>query len=640
MTPPTQRTRIQAVAFSLMLVAAVFAGTVTFSASVGAAVNSSTFEVTDDPVTPDGTITVEGNLDSTGDVTFLVQDPDDDDIATVTKTVQNTDFSVTIDLSTMSFGDGLDDGEARLSADTGSGFKSAEAQDTFVVDDEYPTVTIDSPDDGANLTGAPTITGTASDDAGLDTVEVSIQRSDGKYYTGSGWQSSETWLRTSGTTDWSYDTSAQGISSDDAFTVSVRATDEAGQTRSYSSGPPTPDANTLRVDYTVDTTKPSISGVTVTEKDGDDTVEVGDTVKVSATVTDATAGVDTVTTDASALGGPDSLTLSHTSGDTYFDSFTVSDPSASDGSVSLTVTASDYFGSTRTDTDSVTLETAIDSVDSLRVHSEFVGVVEDTNTSIRVTADGVRDAQGNLVASGGAGTETATLEIAGTSYDVDVDDGAVDARIDPTEITDDVSTGSTTVSIAEADAQSDTDAVRLVHEANGLEEGYQVEGTPMDTSDVVFQNVSDVTTYDPTATNTKWVSPDENQAGEGYYVYGTDSSARIGYTYEETGQLHSRYLHEGYNLVAATPDLNSGSSVTVDGDLGEGVTVSDSDVTVYVRDESEDLTDPSGDADVSAFTTASGSETLSDYEGYFVYLDSGEDIRTVDAEGYDPSEGS
>lgn len=624
-----------------MVVVAVFAATVTFSASVSAAVNSSTFEVTDDPVTSDGTITVKGNLDSTGDVTFLVQDPDDDDIDTVTKNVQNTDFSVSIDLSSMSFGDGLDDGKARLSADTGSGFKSAEAQDTFVVDNEYPTVTIDSPDDGANLTGAPTITGTASDDTGLDTVEVSIQRSNGDYYTGSGWQTSETWLSTSGTTtDWSYDTDGNGISSDDAFTVNVRATDEAGQTRSYSSGPPTPDANTLQAGYTVDTTKPSISGITVTEKDGDDTVEVGDTVKISATVTDATAGVDTVTANASALGGPDSLTLSHASGDTYFDSFTVSDPSASDGSVSLNVTASDYFGSTRTDSDSVTLETAIDSVDSLQVHSEFVGVVEDTNTSIRVTADGVRDAQGNLVASGGAGTETATVEIAGTSYTVDVNDGAVDARIDPTTITDDVSTGSTTVSIAEADAQSDTDSITLVHEADGLDEGYQVEGTPMDTVDVVFQNVSDVTTYDPTATNTKWVSPNENQAGEGYYVYGNDSSARIGYTYEETGQLHSRYLHEGYNLVAATPDLNSGSSVTVDADLGEGVTVSDSDITVYVRDKNEDLTDPSGDADVSAFTTASGSDTLSDYEGYFVYVESGSDIRTVDKEGYDPSEGS
>jgi hypothetical protein len=625
---------------SLLIVTAVFAATVTLSTGVAAAANVSAVEVTDDPVTPDGTIVVEGTLDATGEVTFLVQDPGDDDIATVTKNVQNTDFSVDIDLDSMDFGDGLDDGEARLSADTGSGFKSAEAQDTFVVDNEYPTVDIDSPDDGANLTGAPTISGTASDDAGLDTVEMSIQREDGKYYTGSGWQRSETWLRTSGTSDWSYDTSAQGISSDDVFTVSVRATDEAGQTRSYTSGPPTPDANTLRVDYTVDTTKPSISGVTVTEKNGDDTVEVGDTVRVSATVTDATAGVDTVTTDASALGGPDSLSLSHVSGDTYFDSFTVSEPPASDGSVPLTVTASDYFGSTRSDTDSVTLETTVDSVDSLQVHSEFLGIVEDTNTSIRVTADGVRDAQGNLVASGGAATETATVEIAGTSYIVDVDGGTVDARIDPTRITDDVNTGSTTVAIDEANAQSDTDTITLVHEARGLDEGYQVEGTPMDTTDVVFQNVSDVTTYDPTATNTKWVSPAENQAGEGYYVHGNDSSARIGYTYKETGRLHSRYLHEGYNLVAATPDLNSDSTVAVGDDLGEGVTVSDSDITVYVRDNSEGLTDPSGDADVSAFTTASGSESLSAYEGYFVYVASNEEIRTVDKEGYDPSEGS
>jgi len=639
MTGSTSRTRTQALGLSILLLIAVFATTVTFSASVSAAVNSSTFTVTDDPVTPDGQITVEGNVDTSDKVTFLIQDPVDDDIATVTKSVDNTDFSVKIDLTKVN-GDGIDAGEATISADEGSGFTSAEASTTFTVDNEYPTANIESPSDGASLTSAPTITGTAGDDNSIETIEISIQNSGGQYYNGAKWQTSEKWLSVSGTSDWSYNTSDNGISDDDSYTASVRVTDAAGQTRSYSAGPPTPDGNTLQVEYTVDTTKPTLENVKVTEKGGDDTVEVGDTVKVSAKVTDNQAGVDTVTVDASSLGGDGSLTLSHTSGDTYYDSFTVSDPTASDGDVSLTLTATDGFGTTDTATDSVTLETVIASVDSLQVHQEFVGVVEDSNTSVRVTASGVRDAQGNLIASGGAATETADIEIAGTTYTVDVNDGAIDGRIDPTNIADDAATGETTVEVTQADAGSDTDTLTLVHEANGLDEGYQVEGTPMDAEDVVFQNVSDVTTYDPTADNSKWVSPTEKEAGEGYYVYGESSSARVGYTYSQTGQLHSRYLHEGYNLVSATPDLNAESSVDVTDDLGDGVDVG-SDVTVYVRDESVDLTDPSGDADTSAFTEVTdGTKDVSEYDGYFVYVDSGTEIRTVEEAGYNPSEGS
>lgn len=640
MTAPTARTRTRAIGLSVLVLVAVLAATVTFSASVSAAANSSTFEVTDDPVTPDGEIKVEGNADSDSKVTFLIQDPADDDIATVTKNIDDKDFSVFIDLGEVN-GDGLDAGEATISADEGDGFTSAEASTTFTVDDEYPAANIDSPSDGANLTGVETITGGASDDNGIDTVKISIKRDDGQYYhgSGSGWKSSEQWLSVSGTSNWSYNMSDNGINGDDSYTASVRVEDAAGQIRSYSAGPPTPNGNTLQVDYTVDTTEPTMSNVVVTEKGGDDTAEAGDTVKVSADVTDTEAGVETVTVDASPLGGEESLTLSHASGDTYYDSFTVSEPPESDGDVSLTLTATDGFGTNATATDAVTLETEIASVDNLTVQQDFVGVVKDTNTSVRVTASGVRDAQGNLIASGDADTEKADIKIADTTYTVSVDDGAIDGRINPMKIADDALTGETTVEVVQADSSSDTDTLTLVHEANGLDEGYQVEGTPMDAEDVVFQNVGDVITYDPTADNSKWVSPAEQQAGEGYYVFGESSSARVGYTFEQSGELRSEYLHEGYNLIAATPDINAETSVDVTDDIDDGVSVG-SDVEVYVRDKS-DLTDPSGDADASAFTKVNdGSTDVSEYEAYFVYVDSGTEIRTVEAAGYEPSEGS
>ncbi len=643
---------------ALVLMTAVFAATVTFSASVSAAVNTGTLEVTDDPVQPDGSIEVTGDLDSDSAVTFLIQDPDDNDFATVTRTGLSGTFTETIDLSNLDFGgDGLDDGQATISADAGSGFKSSEAATTFEVDNEYPTVDITSPNGGDDLEDTPTIKGTASDDAGLDSVKISIERSDGQYYTGSGWDGTETFLGVSGTTDWSYDTANID---DGSYTVTVKATDQAEHTRSVSDGPPVPDdtedADTLQVEYTVDTTAPTLTDgdVTVTEKGADDTVSAGDTVKVSAaTVTDSPAGVESVEVDASALGGPETLSLSKQDGDTYYNTFTVQNPPASDGSVSLEVEATDEFGNTASDSDSVTLEKEIDSVETLEIDHDFVGIVEDTD-EVSVIARGVEDADGNPIASDG-NPEYATLEIAGYSKEVKVDEGEIDATIDPTKIPDDTATGEATVSIVEANSQPSTD-VELVHEAQGLDEGYQLVGTPMDAEKVRFEGVTDAitskTTYDPTgdSESTKWVTPDEKQAGSGYYVYGESSDARMGYVFEENGELRSEKLHEGYNLVGATPDLNEKDAADLNDkdetkigtDLGSGISVgtSDSDVQVYVRDENVELTDRSK-GDTSAFTKVTdGTETVDGFEAYFVYVGSGEEIRTVDDEGYDASEGS
>lgn len=636
-------TKLHAIGLATILLASVLGSTVALTGSVGAAVQSGSLDVEGAPVQPDGNITVGGEVNTTGNVTFLIQDPDGKDVATVTKSVSNTNFSdVEIDLGGLSFGDGLNDGTATIRADKGDGFQSAEALTTFEVDNEFPAVNITAPADGASETSMPTVEGTASDDAALDAVEVTIQQSDGDYYNGSEWVSSEAWLSVSGTNDWSYDLEGDGITADGTYTVSVRATDEAGHTMSHSSGPPVPgdSSATLQVDYTVDSTSPAIDSVNVTEKNGDDTVTVGDTVNVSVNVTDATSGVSSVMVDASQLGSSSSLTLSHNTGSVYHDSFTVGEPAVSDGSVSLTATATDEFGLSSTDSDTLTLDTAIETVETLTIHQDFLGVVADQNTSVRVTATEVRDPQGKLVASDGASDEQATLKIADTRFTVNVSGGAIDARIDPTAITDDVQTGNVTAKIVEANATSATERVQLVHEALNLKEGYQLRGTPMDASEVVFEGVSDVTTYDPTATNTKWISPNEKQAGGGYYVYGETGQARMGFIFNETGELHSEYLHQGYNLVAPTPDLNVGNTSEASADLGDGVSVSSSNVMVYVRDYSESLTTPDGEATVEAFDQANATTDISAYEGYFVYIDSSEEIRTVEKAGYAPSEGS
>ncbi|MDF1542193.1 MAG: hypothetical protein P1P71_03675, partial [Anaerosomatales bacterium] len=81
------------------------------------------------------------------------------------------------------------------------------AGQTIQVDTLAPSVDTSDPIDNAVLTGtSKTISGTASDGtgSGVASVEVRIARSDGQYWTGSGWTGTETWVAAAGTTNWTY----------------------------------------------------------------------------------------------------------------------------------------------------------------------------------------------------------------------------------------------------------------------------------------------------------------------------------------------------------------------------------------------------------------------------------------------------
>jgi hypothetical protein len=80
------------------------------------------------------------------------------------------------------------------------------------------------------------ITGSASDAvSGVARVEITLQRaSDGRYYNGSSWGSTATWLSASGTTSWSY---AFTPSVDTTYAVNSRAVDNAGNAQTaYGTG--------------------------------------------------------------------------------------------------------------------------------------------------------------------------------------------------------------------------------------------------------------------------------------------------------------------------------------------------------------------------------------------------------------------
>ncbi|EJN57041.1 hypothetical protein HSB1_44270 [Halogranum salarium B-1] len=263
----------------------------------------------------------KGNDDSY-EGTFAVSTPSVKD-GLVSLTVTTTDVAgnvvqdsdtVTLDtatpsVSTVSVYDGDNNGHVTVGEEV--------RVSVTVTDISVPTVTVDA----SALGGSDSLELTKTDNT------YSLHGSDNDVYTGTF-------------------TVAEPAVQDGPVSLTVTATDSVGLTDTESGS------------TSLDTTDPVISTVAVTQQDGDDIVKDGDVVSVTVTASDVTAGVASVTVDASALGGSDSLTLTEgqTSG-TYAQTFTVSKPSVQDGPVSLTATVTDDVGLVATDSDSVTLDT-------------------------------------------------------------------------------------------------------------------------------------------------------------------------------------------------------------------------------------------------------------------------------------------
>ncbi|MCG2827339.1 MAG: hypothetical protein L6265_12185, partial [Thermoplasmatales archaeon] len=128
------------------------------------------------------------------------------------------------------------------------------------------------------------ITGVANDDiSGIKKVEICITRgNDGYYWTGSAWSSSETWLNASGTSEWSYPWTPE---TDGAYTIKSRATDNADNTETPSSG----------VTFTYDKTPPALTNIKPsnnTETESGTITVSGKTDGVNVTVNGKYADVD------------------------------------------------------------------------------------------------------------------------------------------------------------------------------------------------------------------------------------------------------------------------------------------------------------------------------------------------------------
>ena len=151
--------------------------------------------------------------------------------------------------------------------------------------------------------------------------------------------------------------------------VTVTATDTKDNEASVTGG-----------QLTVDTNPPDITGVTISDDDGNDVLADGDDLTIEAEVTDATT-VDTVTADVSAFDEGE-ISLSSTQGDTYSKTITL-DGSLEEGAQSVTVSATDDLGNgggQDSNSNELTVDTTPPSITSV--------TITDATDSNGILADG------------------------------------------------------------------------------------------------------------------------------------------------------------------------------------------------------------------------------------------------------------
>jgi len=115
--------------------------------------------------------------------------------------------------------------------------ETAGAGENFTLDNTAPTSSVTTPANAGWIQSVPAIDGSASDaESGLQLVEIRIMRSDSKYWSGSIWDTPETWFPATGTTSWSFNASGVGFVTGYTYTIVSRAKDNASNTETPGSG--------------------------------------------------------------------------------------------------------------------------------------------------------------------------------------------------------------------------------------------------------------------------------------------------------------------------------------------------------------------------------------------------------------------
>ncbi|HEY5539839.1 MAG TPA: cytochrome c3 family protein, partial [Coriobacteriia bacterium] len=237
---------------------------------------------------------------------------------------------------TLATGDGAKTVYAQFK-DNADNVTSTAISHTIVLDTQGPAVTIGSPANGMWLgDGSTVISGAASDaGSGVSVVQIIIARSDGTYWTGTGWAVAPTWVTASGTTSWNY-TWQLPANENGTYTYSVngQATDVA-RNAGTSVG-----VSNLRVDNVAPTGTMSVNN------DSADTTSTA--AIVNSSVTDAGSGVTSMSVDPG--------TGTYGSWVAYSASYGITLP-VGDGTKTVRVQCRDAVGNVTTISDTIVLDT-------------------------------------------------------------------------------------------------------------------------------------------------------------------------------------------------------------------------------------------------------------------------------------------
>jgi len=136
--------------------------------------------------------------------------------------------------------------------DRAGNMQTAYGSASFSYDGTDPTSTVGVSGYYGPLTWSGAITGTAADaESGLQSVVLSIKKSDNTFWNGTTWQPIEVWLPATGTANWSYLFSPQH---GETYTVRAKATDRAGNEQT------TPSQSTFSYDAAIPVSAIATSG--------------------------------------------------------------------------------------------------------------------------------------------------------------------------------------------------------------------------------------------------------------------------------------------------------------------------------------------------------------------------------------------
>ncbi|MDO8733811.1 MAG: fibronectin type III domain-containing protein, partial [Elusimicrobiota bacterium] len=122
--------------------------------------------------------------------------------------------------------------------DISNNWTTAYSTNIFTFDNTTPISAVVSPVNNTSINSLATISGTASDNVGVNNVAVAVKRlSDNQYWIGAGWSAGPTWLSATGTSIWQYTgITGSNLTDGTSYQVISKATDFAGNIETPGTG--------------------------------------------------------------------------------------------------------------------------------------------------------------------------------------------------------------------------------------------------------------------------------------------------------------------------------------------------------------------------------------------------------------------